>query len=285
MTVQLQRTATGVEDATAENVGNALTLNAENKWTTEVDNLQPGYTYSVMETSGDDRYDVTVTYSDGRYSDGQDLTKNMVWSSGADAGTLNATVTNTLKNVKLENLVSVKKNLVGRAWTSSDEFVFTLETTDGTPLPDACKNQQSCEVSVKSDADSHTAAFGNITYDAGEADYTYYVTENEGSASAMHYSKAKYEVVVTVAKSADGEWEASVSSVKKVSDDNGNSASEDQSGAEPVTFTNRYIAVASLPLTGGTTDRQWLMIGGGIAGMAMLMIGVAGIWRGRKRLV
>ena len=81
-----------------------MTLNAENKWTTEVDNLQPGYTYSVMETSGDDRYDVTVTYSDD-----QDLTKNMVWSSGADAGTLNATVTNTLKNVKLENLVSVKK--------------------------------------------------------------------------------------------------------------------------------------------------------------------------------
>lgn len=280
VTVQLQRTATGVEDATAENVGNALTLNAENKWTTEVGNLQPGYTYSVMETSGDDRYDVTVTYSDG-----QNLTKNMVWSSGADAGTLNATVTNTLKNVKLENLVSVKKNLVGRAWASSDEFVFTLETTDGTPLPDACKNQQSCEVSVKSDADSHTAAFGNITYDAGNAVYTYYVTENEGSASAMHYSKAKYEVVVTVAKSADGEWKASVSSVKKVSDDNGNSTSEDQSGAEPVTFTNRYIAVASLPLTGGTTDRQWLMIGGGIAGMAMLMIGAAGIWRGRKRLV
>ena len=29
---------------------------------------------------------------------------------------------------------------------------------------------------MKSDADSHTAAFGNITYDAGEADYTYYVT-------------------------------------------------------------------------------------------------------------
>ena len=52
-----------------------------------------------------------------------------------------------------------------------------------------------------------------------------------------------------------------------------------------VTFTNRYIAVASLPLTGGTTDRQWLLIGGGIAGMAMLMIGAAGIWRGRKRLV
>lgn len=280
VTVQLQRTATGVENAAAENVGGALTLNAENKWTAEVGNLQPGYTYSVVETSGDDRYDVTVTYSDG-----QNLTKNMVWSSGTDEGTLNATVTNTLKHVKLENLVSVKKNLVGRAWASSDEFVFTLETTDGTPLPDACKNQQSCEVSVKSDADSHTAAFGNITYDAGNAFYTYYVTENEGSASAMHYSKAKYEVVVTVAKSADGEWKASVSSVKKVSDDNGNSTSEDQSGAEPVTFTNRYIAVASLPLTGGTTDRQWLMIGGGIAGMAMLMIGMAGIWRGRKRLV
>lgn len=52
-----------------------------------------------------------------------------------------------------------------------------------------------------------------------------------------------------------------------------------------VIITNSSISVASLPLTGGTTDRQWLMIGGGIAGMAMLMIGAAGIWRGRKRLV
>lgn len=52
-----------------------------------------------------------------------------------------------------------------------------------------------------------------------------------------------------------------------------------------VIITNSSISVASLPLTGGTTDRQWLLIGGGIAGMAMLMIGAAGIWRGRKRLV
>lgn len=52
-----------------------------------------------------------------------------------------------------------------------------------------------------------------------------------------------------------------------------------------VIITNSSISVAALPLTGGTTDRQWLLIGGGIAGMAMLMIGAAGIWRGRKRLV
>ena len=52
-----------------------------------------------------------------------------------------------------------------------------------------------------------------------------------------------------------------------------------------VIITNSSISVASLPLTGGTTDRQWLLIGGGIAGMAMLMIGAAGIWRGKKRLV
>ncbi|WP_235143742.1 DUF7604 domain-containing protein [Bifidobacterium moukalabense] len=278
VTVQLQRTATGVEGATAESVGNELTLNAENKWTAEVDNLQPGYTYSVVETSGNDRYDVT-------YSDGQDLTEQMVWSSSDDAGTLNATVTNTLKQVTLENLVSVKKNLAGRAWTATDKFDFTLEATDGAPLPEVCQNQQSCEVSVKSDSASYAAAFGNITYDAGEAEYTYNVTENKGSASAMHYSKAKYEVVVTVAKSTDGEWNASVSSVTKVLDDNGNSASEKQDVSDPVTFTNHYIQVSVLPFTGGTTDRQWLLVGGGIAGMAALMIGAAGIWRGKKRLV
>lgn len=279
VTVQLRRKAIGAADSTAENVGDPITLNADNKWTTTVDNLVPGYTYSVVETPGNDRYDVTYT------GNNTELTKKMVWSSNADAGTLKATITNTLKTVSLQHLISVRKNLTGREWKDSDQFGFTLEAEDNAPLPASCKDQQPCTVTVKHDSTEHSAAFDDITYNAGGATYTYYVTENSGSISALHYSQAKYKVVVTVAKNNDGAWTASVTSVTKVQDDNGQKVSESQSVSTPVAFTNHYIAVSALPLTGGMTDRQWLFVGGVVGGLAVLLIGAAGVWNGKKRLV
>ena len=276
VTVQLQRKAIGAT-TDAENVGNPITLNAAHKWTTTVDNLLPGYTYSVVETSDDDRYDVSYAGNDA------DLTKKMVWSS-ADKGTLNATITNTRKTVSLSNAISVKKNLTGRDWKDSDQFDFTLEAEDNAPLPASCKDQQPCTVTVKHDSTEHSAAFSDITYNADGATYTYYVTENSGSISALHYSQAKYKVVVTVAKNA-GVWTASVTSVTKMLDDNGQKVSESQSVSTPVAFTNHYIAVSALPLTGGMTDRQWLFVGGVVGGLAVLLIGAAGVWNGKKRLV
>lgn len=52
-----------------------------------------------------------------------------------------------------------------------------------------------------------------------------------------------------------------------------------------VVITNSYVSVATLPFTGSTTERQWLLTAGVIAALSMLMIGAAGIWRGKKRLV
>lgn len=282
VTVQLQRKAIGATNA--ENVGNSITLNAANNWTTTVDNLVPGYTYSVVETSGDDQYNVTYKVNNTA-SNNADLTKQMVWSSNADAGTLNATITNTLKTVSLQHLISVQKNLTGREWKDSDQFGFTLKAENNAPLPASCKDQQPCTVTVKHDSTDYSAAFGDITYNAGDATYTYYVTENGGSISALHYSQAKYKVVVTVVKNNDGAWTASVTSVTKVQDDNGQKVSESQSVSTPVAFTNHYIAVSALPLTGGMTDRQWLFVGGVVGGLAVLLIGAAGVWNGKKRLV
>ena len=121
---------------------------------------------------------------------------------------------------------------------------------------------------------------------AGGATYTYYVTENLGKITALHYSQAKYKVVVTVSKNAAGKWGSAVTSVTKVLDDNGKTVPESQSvSTQPVAFTNHYIAVSALPLTGGMTDRQWLFVGGAVGGLAVLLIGAAGVWNGKKRLV
>lgn len=276
VTVQLQRKAIGAT-TNAENVG-TITLNADDKWTATVGNLLPGYTYSVVETPGDDRYDVSYEGNNTK------LTKEMVWSS-ADAGTLNATITNTRKTVSLSNAISVKKNLTGRAWKDSDQFSFTLKAKGNAPLPDSCRGQQPCTVTVD-DSNGHTKSFGDITYNAGADTYTYYVTENSENIAALHYSQAKYEVVVTVAKNDAGAWTASVTSVTKMLDDNGEKVSEAQSDStQPVAFTNHYIAVSALPLTGGMTDRQWLFVGGAVGGLAVLLIGAAGVWNGKKRLV
>lgn len=282
VTVQLQRKAISAT-TDAENVGNPITLNATNNWTTTVDKLVPGYTYSVVETTGDDRYDVTYKVNNAA-NNNADLTKQMVWSS-AGKGTLTATITNTLKAVSLQHLISVQKNLTGREWKDSDQFSFTLKAENNAPLPASCKNQQPCTVTVKHDSTGYTESFGDITYNAGDAEYTYYVTEKPGEITALHYSQAKYRVVVSVSGNA-GTWGAAVKSVTKVQDDNGKTVSESQSDStQPVAFTNHYIAVSALPLTGGMTDRQWLFVGGVVGGLAVLLIGAAGVWNGKKRLV
>lgn len=285
VTVQLQRKAIGAT-TNAENVDSpiTLTLNADNKWTATVDNLVPGYTYSVVETPGDDRYDVTYKVNNTAKNNAE-LTKQMVWSS-ADKGTLNATITNTRKTVSLSNAISVKKNLTGREWKDSDQFSFTLEAKNNAPLPASCKDQQPCTVTVNHASTDHNKSFGDITYNAGADTYTYYVTENPENIAALHYSQAKYKVVVTVSKNTAGTWSAAVTSVTKMLDDNGNKVSGPQSDStQPVAFTNHYIAVSALPLTGGMTDRQWLFVGGAVGGLAVLLIGAAGVWNGKKRLV
>ena len=47
VTVQLQRKKSGDSNAQLEDVGGVITLNKGNGWQTTVDNLVPGYTYSV----------------------------------------------------------------------------------------------------------------------------------------------------------------------------------------------------------------------------------------------
>lgn len=197
---------------------------------------------------------------------------------------MNATITNTRKTVSLSNAISVKKNLTGRAWKNSDQFSFMLAAENNAPLPASCKDLQPCTVTVKRGSTDHTESFGDITYNADDATYTYYVTENSDSISALHYSQAKYEVVVSVSRKA-GTWGAAVKSVTKVLDDNGKKVSKPQDISKPVAFINHYIAVSALPLTGGMTDRQWLFVGGVVGGLAVLFIGAAGVWNGKKRLV
>lgn len=268
--VQLQRSAEGKP---AENVmSDPITLNHDNNWTTHVDGLVPGYTYTVVEISNHDRYAVTYQYGNGSSTTGVKLTKQMVWG---DAGTLSATITNTLETASLSKTIKVQKTLQGRDWRDTDKFAFTLAPkypNTPTPMPAGCASKEPCTVTVDSNSPDHTKAFGNITYEAGDHDYYYYVTEQAGTAPAMHYSQARYDIVVSVTKAQDGTWVANVSKITKVRDDNGGTDTEDIASDQPVTFTNKYTAVASLPLTGGATARTWLLTSGSLGVFALLLL-------------
>lgn len=266
-----------------------LKPDANGNWSTDV--IIPAgavKTYTVTEVEPDShlwKASYQHKVGDGNLADGNVVT---VPESTASQ---NATVviTNTLKTATLKNAIGVKKELVGRDWKDSDEFTFKLKADDSNPdapMPASCKNQSACTVTVKRDSsDDHVAYFGDITYDAGEAEYTYLVTENAGNASAMYYSQAEYRVVVSVMKDGtSGEWKAVVESVTQLKTDYG-AAGSNWDETRPMLFTNKYISASSLPLTGRMgAERWWQIAAGGVGVLALLAVAAADQWRRKKRL-
>ena len=135
-------------------------------------------------------------------------------------------------------------------------------------------------VAIGTNTENHEASFGEIEYKtAGTYTYTVKETKPTDAIAGLHYSQAKYTVTVTV----PADMGTPTVSIKQVKDDNGKTV--DNQSAKVAKFTNTYVAVSALPLTGGTTDRQWLLVGGSIGGLAILLVGAAGIWNSKKRLV
>ena len=259
------------------------------KWSTDV--IIPAgaqKTYTVTEVEPDShlwKASYQHKVGDGNLADGNVVTVPESMASQ------NATVviTNTLKQTMLTHAIGVQKELKGRDWKDSDEFTFKLKADDSNPdapMPASCKNQSACTVTVKRDSsDDHVAYFGDITYDAGEAEYTYLVTENAGNASAMYYSQAEYRVVVSVMKDGtSGEWKAVVESVTQLKTDYG-AAGSNWDSTRPMLFTNQYISASSLPLTGRMgAERWWQLAASGIGVLALLAVAAADQWRRKKRL-
>lgn len=258
------------------------------KWSTDV--IIPAgaqKTYTVTEVEPDSH----LWKASYRHKVGdKDLADGNAVTVPESTASQNATVviTNTLKQTMLTHAIGVQKELKGRDWKDSDEFIFKLkaDSNPGAPMPASCKNQSACTVTVKRDSsDDHVAYFGDITYDAGEAEYTYLVTENAGNASAMYYSQAEYRVVVSVMKDeTSGEWKAVVKSVTHLKTDYG-AAGSNWDKTQPMLFTNKYISASSLPLTGRMgAERWWQIAAGGVGVLALLAVAAADQWRRKKRL-
>lgn len=250
---------------------------ADTNWTATFENLAPGHTYKVVEKA-------VEGYETSYKSQDVTITADELWNANFNANTAdnveewNVAVTNTHKKSTLaEGSIKVSKSISGREWKKGDSFNFTIAGSDpaqNAPLPD------SASVTINANTANHEASFGKIVYKT-DGTYTYTVKETKptNAIAGLHYSQAEYTVTVTV----PADMGTLTVSIKQVKDDNGKTV--DNQSANVAKFTNTYVAVSALPLTGGTTDRQWLLVGGSIGGLAVLLVGAAGVWNSRKRLV
>lgn len=257
--------------------GREATATADTGWKATFENLAPGHTYKVVEKAVDG-------YETSYQSQKVKITANELWGVNSNANEADnvkkwdVTVTNThKKSILAEGSIKVFKSISGRDWKNGDSFNFTIVGSDSTqnaPLP----NPDS--VAIGTNTENHEASFGEIEYKtAGTYTYTVKETKPIDAIAGLHYSQAEYTVTVTV----PADMGTPTVSIKQVKDDNGKPVNNQS--ANVAKFTNTYVAVSALPLTGGTTDRQWLLVGGSIGGLAVLLIGAAEIWNNKKRLV
>lgn len=254
-------------------------------WSTTFENLAPGK-YVVVEkaingyTSKSDNSTVEIT-RDSLWKAKTDNDNPTGQPAAADnVMTYNVAFTNARNKVNLtENSIKVKKTLAGRNWQDNDSFTFNITAKDPKDAPQPTQT----EVTVDNRTTDHTAGFGAITYSAA-GDYRYTVTESQNSKIAgLLYSGAEYEVTVKVTADANGALSETTVSVKQLKDDNGKNLDSAKDVTSNVAeFTNRYVAVSSLPLTGGKSARDWLIYGGGLGLMALLAAAGYTIWRKRQ---
>ena len=260
-----------------ENDSREAAATADTNWTATFENLAPGHTYKVVEKA-------VTGYETSYESQDVTITADELWKANSDANTAdnvrewNVTVTNTHKKLILaEGSIKVSKSISGRKWKKGDSFNFTIAGSDpaqNAPLP------KPTSVAINANTTKHEASFDKIEYKT-DGTYTYTVKETKptDAIAGLHYSQAEYTVTVIV----PADMGTPTVSIKQVTDDNGKTV--DNQSANVAKFTNTYVAVSALPLTGGTTDRQWLLVGGSIGGLAVLLVGAAGVWNSRKRLV
>lgn len=253
----------------------SATLNAAGNWTHEftVPAGPEGHTYSVSEVKVEG-YDSKVDKTDLKL---QGLTAQ----SGA------FTVANTPSYVTLPaSDVKVTKVVQGHA--ANSDFGFNLKCVDSTDanagkcadVTGLANNGLTTTVSkgeLTASGASATVGFGNgdlkfrVPTGADNLVYTFEASEDtEKPAAGWKYDNDKVTVKVTVSRT-----DAVVSYEYGEND-------SDRTNTESAQFTNKYVAISSLPLTGGTTGRDWMVFGGGVGLMALLAAAGYTVWRKRQ---
>ena len=285
------------------------TETAPGKFTLE--GLLPG-TYTLVETQApfgynlnNTSYEFTVSDEDGSIKWTED--KKPAFDEGG-----NAYISDSLTTTSVE--IPVIKSVRNMDWPKDGEnyvpFEFSIEATGANK--DSAPKLDPTTISVAPVAGSTkvndiVASFGGISFSkkhlakiddsnpTGAKTYTFTVKEvapNAGAIDKLRYSKAEYQVAVTVKADMDkttGKYSRLTTSttVTQVKDDMGNIVSNTigKDAAPDVipasTFTNVKV-LTDLPLTGaGWTENSMLLVGAGL----MLLSGIAAgaYWFATKR--
>lgn len=186
-------------------------------------------------------YDLTVTVTN-------DL--NGVLAAVADSSSLSfENAYEASGSLEDDARIAVSKTLDGRDWKASETYEFKLEGADGAPMPADAKDGVAV-LSVgepngdtdDSKRDTNAGKFGAIAYDQTHAgkDFAYKVTELAANSDAnMTYSLASYEVKVCVTDNGNGTLAPTVTSVNRLTDDDGISAAAVMVD-KVCAFTNTY---------------------------------------------
>lgn len=278
----------------------------------KLEGLLPG-TYTLVETQAPFGYELKNTYKFTVDSTNGSIT----WKENEQASIVGGTTYISDKCSATSVKIPVTKSVRNTDWPKDADgnyvpFEFSIVATGDyaakAPMPEAPKISVAPKAG-ETDADklnNITATFGAMTFNKshlsdtpGTADdyartYTYTVKEvapTTGAIDKLRYSKAEYQVAVTVEAELNkaGKYSGLTTSttVTQMKDDMGNTVSNTiGKDAEPnaipaSTFTNVKV-LTDLPLTGaGWTENSMLLVGAGL----MLLGGIAAgaYWIATKR--
>lgn len=271
-----------------------LTLAKDGGWTGSLGNLAPG-TYFVEETNVDG---YTASYSQ---SQTVTITADDLWKAEPNmtkfdnVKTYDVTITNTLNRVDLDVNANVKVSKTVQGAAASKDFTFNLTCAksnaackDGVTWPKDSNGSLTATasksdlqtISTKADAKFPDGSTLQLKAPTGTTSTVYEFTVSEdqsGNPAGWKYDTDTVTVKVTVSKKTDGSGYKT--NVEYVYADGDSAKTDNPKSAD---FTNVFVAVSSLPVTGGRSARDWLIYGGGLGLLALLAGAGYTVWRKRQ---
>jgi len=215
-----------------------------------ISDLPNGAKYTVTEQSANQGGFTTIDSSAG---EGANTTDRIVEGTIVGGGQQSVSFTNTYHadEVKLstEATLKVQKNLTGREWQDTDEFIFTMKPEGNAPTPES-----TADVVVNDETADYTADLSDITF-KNPGKYTYVIEEDNDTnpIAGIDYSNETYAVTITVEDNGEGALEISDIAFNQRADVDGNEPAEQPVITNnTVIFTNNYNADAATTNLNGT---------------------------------
>lgn len=215
-----------------------------------ISDLPNGAKYTVTEQSANQG---GFTTTDSSAGEGANTTDGTVEGTIVGGGQQSVSFTNTYHadEVKLstEATLKVQKNLTGREWQDTDEFIFTMKPEGNAPVP-----KSTADVVVNDETADYTADLSDITF-KNPGKYTYVIEEDNDTnpIAGIDYSNETYAVTITVVDNGKGALEISDIAFNQRADVDGNEPAEQPVITNnTVIFTNNYNADAATTNLNGT---------------------------------